>query len=239
MGSDGLKLVATGGTTIGTQPHISSFSTEEMVAASEVAHSHGKIITAHALSVEAMRQAADAQIDGIEHLGFLVGPGQSAFDAPLAERLVDQGITFGTTLGVNLDYIDLAERDLAPDYELIGQRDRSAYYIQNANWLHAMGGRLVAASDAGWKYTPFGKFVAELRLLAAAGLGPLEVIHAATAGPAKYLKIEHVGRLERGRAADLLIVDGDASSDVAALGEVRTVVLGGEVVVARDVASTR
>jgi imidazolonepropionase-like amidohydrolase len=231
MGSDGIKLVASGGTTLGTLPHLPSFSTEEMAAASEVAHAQGKVITAHALPVEAMRRAADARIDGIEHLGFLVGPGESEFDPKLAERMVDQGMTFGTTLGVNLGYIALAERDLASDYELNDQRERSAYYIRNAQQLHRMGARLVAASDAGWKYTPFGEFATELRLLAAAGLSPLEVVHAATAGAAEYLRVPEVGRLEVGRAADLLVVDGDASTDVRALGAVRAVFAGGEQVV--------
>jgi imidazolonepropionase-like amidohydrolase len=175
-----------------------------------------------------MRQAADAQIDGIEHLGFLVGPGESVFDSPLAQRMIDQGMVFGTTLGVNLAYVELAERDHAPDYELDSQRDRSGYYIRNASHLHAMGARLVAASDAGWKYTPFGGFVSELKLLASAGLNPLEVIHAATAGPADYLKIDHIGRLEVGRSADLLLVAGDASSDISALGEVLSVYLAGD-----------
>jgi imidazolonepropionase-like amidohydrolase len=234
MGSDGLKLVASGGTTIGTVPHVSSFSTEEMTAASTVAHAHGKVITAHALPVEAMRQAADAGIDGIEHLGFLVGPGESRFDEPLARRMVDQGMTFGTTLGVNRRYIRLAEDDQASDYELEGQRERSAYYIRNANELHRLGARLVAASDAGWKYTPFGDFISELRLLAMAGLSPLEVIHAATAGPAEYLRVPEVGRLEPGRHADLLVVDGDASATVEALSAVRAVFLAGRQVVTRE-----
>ena len=227
LGSDGIKIVASGGTTLGTQPHEASFSVEELAAAAGVAHGAGKLITAHALPIEAMRRSLDAGLDGIEHLAFLHGPGRSEFDEEVAARIVRQGVTLGSTIGVNSRYVSLAQQDEVSDYELDEQRQRTAYYLANAARLHAMGARLVAASDAGWKYTRFGEFAVELQLLAGAGLSPREVIHAATAGAAEYLRLADVGRVAPGFQADLLLVAGDPLSEIEAFGDVQAVYRAG------------
>jgi imidazolonepropionase-like amidohydrolase len=226
-GADGLKIVASGGGTLGTRPHEASFSTDELAAAAGVAHETGKVITAHALPIEAMQRSLDAGLDGIEHLGFLDGPGHSEFDEAVAARIVDQGVTLGSTVGVNARYVSLAEGDKVSDYELDEQRERTAYYVANAGRLHRMGARIVAASDSGWKYTRFGEFALELELLASAGISQCEVIHAATAGAAEALRVADVGRVAPGFEADLLLVAGDPLGSITALRDVRAVYRAG------------
>jgi imidazolonepropionase-like amidohydrolase len=230
MGSDGLKIVGSGGTTIGTKPHEASYSVDELRAASEVAHANGKVITSHALPLEAMRRALEADIDGIEHLGFLSSATESTFDVDLARRMADKGMTFGSTLGVNKAYIGLAADGLTPDYELESQRYRSKYYIDNARQLHEVGGRLVAASDAGWKFTPFGRFSEELMLLGQAGLSPMHVIAAATSISADYLRLADVGRLAPGFSADFVVVNGDPIVDLGVVENIVSVGARGQVV---------
>lgn len=230
LGADGLKIVGSGGGTLGTVPARPSFETEELAAAVAVAHDVGTPITAHALPVEAIRRALEAGIDGIEHLAFLEAGSTSRFDMQLAQRLVARAIALGSTLGVNYRYLGLARRDQVSDYELEEQQDRTDYYLAHARRLHELGARLVAASDSGWKYTRFGDFGLELRLLQAAGLSPLDVLHAATAGAAEYLRLHHVGRLAVGWAADLLVVSGYPTLDVAALASVRAVYRAGRLI---------
>lgn len=56
----------------------------------------------------------------------------------------------------------------------------------------------------------------ELQLMVEAGMKPLEAIHSATAENAKMLQInDKTGTIEVGKQADLLVLNGDPSSDIA------------------------
>jgi imidazolonepropionase-like amidohydrolase len=83
----------------------------------------------------------------------------------------------------------------------------------------------------------FGRRIAEfprafIRLTSEAGVAPLELIRMVTQAPAQGLGIDaEVGTLELGKAADLLLLDGDPMEDVAALTRVRAVFRGGRLVV--------
>ena len=86
----------------------------------------------------------------------------------------------------------------------------------------AAGGTLVAGTDpTGWGGTlPGPGNHAELRLLAAAGFPPLEVIRIATSEGARVLGIDgRVGSLRPGLQADLLLVDGRPDEDIAQIGK--------------------
>ena len=227
MGSDGIKIVASGGGTLGTRPWEASFSAKAIRAAVDVAHNAGKLITAHALAIDSIRRAINAGVDGIEHIAFLGRDNQPALNDSLAELIVKRAITFGSTLGVNYRYLGLASADIVSDYELSEQQNRTGYYLENARQVHALGARIVAASDSGWKYTLFGEFDKELDLLHRAGLATREVIHAATAGAADHLRLPSLGRLAPGYEADMIVVDGNPIADVTALKSVSAVYRAG------------
>jgi imidazolonepropionase-like amidohydrolase len=100
----------------------------------------------------------------------------------------------------------------------------------NARRLRAAGVTLLAGSDTQPGVFPGAGLHRELALLHAAGLEPLEAIRAATLHPARFLAggaEPDVGRIAVGARADLLLVDGDPTRDLAALHAIRAVVLGG------------
>jgi imidazolonepropionase-like amidohydrolase len=67
-----------------------------------------------------------------------------------------------------------------------------------------------------------------MEAMQAAGLTPLEVLTASTRGGAIAMGLDpSIGTVEKGKAADLLIVGGDPAADVANLRRVRYVVRGG------------
>lgn len=90
--------------------------------------------------------------------------------------------------------------------------------------LHDAGVPIVAGTDA-----PAGLTMnRELEIYAEAGLTPAQVIHTATLGPARVMKLDRLsGSIAVGKAADLILVDGDPLADVRDLRNVVTTVRGG------------
>jgi imidazolonepropionase-like amidohydrolase len=82
----------------------------------------------------------------------------------------------------------------------------------------AAGGLLLSGSDP----TGYGGVVPgysnqrEIELLVEAGFSPLDAIKIATLNGAQYLgRADHIGSIAKGKAADLLVVTGDPSSNIA------------------------
>ncbi len=67
--------------------------------------------------------------------------------------------------------------------------------------------------------------------MVSAGMTPMEVIVGSTGAAAAALELDHeLGTLEAGKAADILIVAGDAAADVEALAAVQVVLKDGMIV---------
>lgn len=83
--------------------------------------------------------------------------------------------------------------------------------------LHAAGVTLLAGTDAGNPGTTHGAGLhGELALLVRAGLSPMQALVAATAAPASRFGLDDRGRIAPGLRADLLLVDGDPTTDITA-----------------------
>jgi imidazolonepropionase-like amidohydrolase len=68
-------------------------------------------------------------------------------------------------------------------------------------------------------------------LLVQTGLTPLAAIQAATISPAEFMrKLDQYGSIERGKAADLLILDANPLADIANTKRISAVVVGGRLV---------
>lgn len=90
---------------------------------------------------------------------------------------------------------------------------------------------IAMGTDAGNPLTLHGPAVyAEMEAMQSAGMSPMQVLVAATRGGATAMGLEkEIGTVEKGKAADLLVVGGDPTADVANLRKVRYVVRGGVV----------
>lgn len=97
--------------------------------------------------------------------------------------------------------------------------------------LHQAGVRYVAASGApSYGVLPGGGLHVELALLQSIGLAPHEVLAAATSNLADAMRWRDLGSVAPGKRADLLILGSDPRRSLAALEDIRTVILGGTVV---------
>ncbi len=88
---------------------------------------------------------------------------------------------------------------------------------------------IAMGTDAGNPLTLHGPSIyAEMEAMQAAGLTPMQVLVASTRGGARAMgRDKEIGTIEKGKLADLLIVNADPTADVANLRKIRYVVRGG------------
>jgi imidazolonepropionase-like amidohydrolase len=118
---------------------------------------------------------------------------------------------------------------LARRSERVAAQERIA--AANLKTLVAAGIPIATGTDAGNPLTLHGPAIyAEMEAMQAAGMTPMQVLVASTAVAARAMGMEKVtGTIEAGKDADLLLVGGDPSADVANLRKVRYVVRAGAV----------
>jgi imidazolonepropionase-like amidohydrolase len=91
------------------------------------------------------------------------------------------------------------------------------------------GVRIVIGSHSSVPYADLGfAYFREMELLHEAGLSNLEIITAATMENARFFRIEErLGSVEKGKLADLILVEGDPLKDISAMRKVKKVMLNG------------
>jgi imidazolonepropionase-like amidohydrolase len=112
-------------------------------------------------------------------------------------------------------------------------------YVRNCGWkkealdarFYQLGAKFLAGSAATtYGVMPGSGLRLELALLHRIGLSAREAIAAATTNYADVYGWRDVGRIESGRAADILILDADPRSDLSALEQVNKLVYRGSVI---------
>jgi imidazolonepropionase-like amidohydrolase len=222
-GADYVKVMAGGARSVLREnPEPSQLTKEEMDALVDEAHRLGLRVAAHAEGLGAVRLAVEGGVDTVEH-------GLSLHRAP---ELLDLMARCGTVLVPTLTtFHDVGERfDSIFTPRLVEQakRQREEAYLTLLAARQA-GVTLAMGFDSG----PPGGDALELVRMVDGGLSAHEGITAATHGSARALGLDHVGTIEPGKAADLLVLETDPLQDVKVLTrpeEISMVVSSGRVV---------
>jgi imidazolonepropionase-like amidohydrolase len=225
-GVDNVKLGASG---VEVGPHaytwMTTLSEEEIRAAVSEAHRWGRTVAIHCQSYDAAKFALRAGADTIEHGTRL---DDEAIDLFRRSRTV-----LVPTLSTLFSVLELGERlNLLPKH-------REEMAVNRPLWLDSLkrargaGVPIAAGGDIGNRF-PHGANARELQYLVEAGLTPLEAIQAATGTAALALRKEaSLGALSPGKAADLVVLDGDPLADIRLLQDrarIRIVLQGGRLV---------
>ena len=232
-GADFIKVMATGGSTVTSDPYRPAYSVQELATIVEEAHKRERIVASHCRCVDGMVNVLDAGIDIIVHGFFALDESTREFNPRVAERIAEQGVWVNPTLQISrarIREMDSREAELTTDEAERLDRSRRGFHdgLEECRRLIEAGVRLVAGSDCGWDYCAFGQTADEIGALAEAGLSPTDAVLAGTRNGAEALKIlDRVGTVEAGKDADLLVVEGDPTRDIAALKKVIAVFKGG------------
>ncbi len=110
--------------------------------------------------------------------------------------------------------------------------------LQVVGAMHRAGVPLLAGTDTAWiqPYTYAGfSLHDELALLVKAGLTPIESLQTATINPARFLGMEKdLGTIEKGKVANLVLLDADPVSDIRNTQKIDSVVLKGKLLTRTD-----
>ncbi|HEX6199014.1 MAG TPA: amidohydrolase family protein, partial [Thermoanaerobaculia bacterium] len=109
-----------------------------------------------------------------------------------------------------------------------GSPSRFQHALDAVRSLHAAGVPILAGTDAPNPGTVHGASLhQEMELLVKAGLTPAEALAAATSAPADAFGLDDRGRIAPGLRADLLLVEGDPTTEITATRAIRRIWKGG------------
>ncbi|GAB2895149.1 amidohydrolase family protein [Streptomyces mayteni] len=202
-GADVLKFMASGG--LGTYPEedpgIPELSPAELAAGIAEAHKFHKRAAAHAYSTESIRNAIEAGVDTVEHGAFM--------DDETVALMVERGTAHVPTISGLIA--------IAFQYRMIGQESMARRILTDIIDRLRNSARLtwLAGVPVGTGTDTSGEVVEELELLQeATGAATVDVLRAATSTAAGIAGVgEQTGSLVPGKAADVLVVDGDVLAE--------------------------
>jgi len=228
-GAEFLKIFTSGGVmSMKTSPDARNFTLPEIEAICDEAASQGRRVAAHAIATQGIKNAILGGVTTIEH--------GSKLDDEAIQMMLDRGTYLVPTLAIGHNSFG-SDDPQVPSYArakgalIMDQHRRSVRLAAEA------GVKIVLGTD-GSDFAPFGHNAQELELLVDAGVRPIDALRAGTSIAAEALGIDHLtGSIQVGKAADLLLVDGDPLADVRILQDlarIKRVYLAGRLVVDRD-----
>jgi imidazolonepropionase-like amidohydrolase len=222
-GAHFIKAMATGGVlTPGVVPTQTALQQDELEQVARESHNAGRRAACHAIGNGGIKNAIRAGIDSIEH-GFYL-------DDEALEMAVDRGTVLVPTLIAVNQIVNNGKTGAMPDWVVEKAESESGHHRESFGAAVRSGMKIAAGTDAGTPFNPHTYMPQELALMVEYGLRPMDAIVAATKNAAENLGLApDVGTLEVGRLADVIVVDGDPSTDIAAVGRVRFVMKDGTV----------
>jgi hypothetical protein len=212
-----------------------------VAAVVRAAHVRGKLAVVHVGTLADALVAIDAGADGLAHLFTDRAPdagfgryvaAHRAFVIPTLTVLHSVvGMPGGTELSKDARLSPwlspAASGTLLASFPFKGSHDISGAELA-VRQLKAAGVPLLAGTDAPNPGTAHGiSLHQEMENLVHAGLTPTEALAAATGTPARIFRLTDRGRIEVGRRADLVLVDGDPTRDITATRAIAGIWKGG------------
>jgi imidazolonepropionase-like amidohydrolase len=217
-GADFIKICATGGITSVTDSWDEpQFTIEEIRTAVEEAAAKRRRVAVHAEGIDGIRNAVQAGIHSLEHGWFI------------DEQAVDKMLEMKTWWVPTLALVPLSVKKRGSDKSWAGHqmgqedvKDKEIYdrmQEQIPIWKDAVrrGVKVAMGTDQSHRLL-VGENMVELEFMVNwLGMTPMQVIVASTSKAAECIERPELGALVAGKAADVLVVDGNPLDDVSVM----------------------
>ena len=193
-----------------------TFSVEELKAAVAIAKSGGRFVAVHSSTPEGMIRSIAAGVSTIEH-------GDNGTEE-IFKLMKERGVALCPTLaaGDAIAQYNGWKKGIDPEPARITAKRASFKAALRSGVTICMGG------DVG--VFPHGENAREMEMMVEYGMQPLEVLKSATSVNADVFGYgDKIGRIKKGMLADILIVNGDPSTDINAIKNVRLVMKDGKI----------
>jgi imidazolonepropionase-like amidohydrolase len=223
MGVDWLKLFITGGIAGSRESMYEiQLSYEEIKAACDVAHNKGLKVCAHTGCSEAAKIGVRAGLDCIEH-GY-------ELDEEACDLMADQGVYYCPTLSVTQDEAYMRRWEW-PEYSIQRALEGAELHRRSFEQAVKAGVTIVNGADL----NPIAETaIPEIEWVVKAGLSPAQALLASTRNAAQMCGVlDHLGTVETGKLADLIVMEQNPLETVSALRDIRLVLKEGQVVINR------
>ena len=229
-GSDYIKIVVDDGALYDLK--LPTLDESTLRAVIDASHRHGSLAVVHVMTKKVASEAISSGADGLMHI---------FADTPIDEELIQAALRHKIFVVPTLCAIESIagssggpaiseDPQLAPFLSSEQQRNLAAAFPPSygrhmktalaedaVRQLFRAGVPILAGTDAPNPGTAHGAGLhLELELLVEAGLKALDALRAATSIPADAFHLPDRGRIAPGLKADLVLVDGDPSTDIAA-----------------------
>ena len=206
-GVDIIKLVISGDTFVPHAPSDSTVMSEaEVAAAAEVVHAHGKRMSAHARSADAVKLCVRHGVKVIYHANFLDDEALDLLEENRDWIFVSPNIGF-TAIAAHEGEQWFSEEEV----QELGFREELEGAAEGLKELMRRGVRILGGGDYGFGLTPHGDNARDLdHLVRYCGFTPMEALLSMTKNGGAAMDLpDQLGQIQEGFLADLLLVDGN------------------------------
>ncbi len=210
-GVDIIKLVISGDTFVPHAPSTSTVMSEaEVAAVAEVVHAHGRRMSAHARSAEAVKLCVCHGVKVIYHANFVDEEAIDMLEANKDWLFVSPNIGF-TAIAAYEGQEWFTEQQVIE----LGFREELESAAKGLQELKKRGVRILGGGDYGFSLTPHGNNARDLdHLIRYCEFTPMEALLSMTKhGGAAMDMPDELGQIREGFLADLLLVNGNPLDD--------------------------
>jgi imidazolonepropionase-like amidohydrolase len=208
-GADWIKLATTGGVlSVSDVPTSSQLTVEEIATAVYEAAAQEKRCMAHAQGSQGIKNALIGGVASIEHGVYL--------NDELIDLMLQKDVYLVPTLVAPLAVAEYAREhpDILPP--VMAEKANDVIEAHQQSFRHAVkaGVKIAMGTDSGvGKHGENGR---ELLLMVENGMTTMQALVASTQNAARLLHLnKHIGTLEVGKLADIIVVKGDVLEDIS------------------------
>jgi len=231
-GADFIKICTSGGVMSPTDPvDTPQLTIDEIKAVCDETHQVGKFVASHAHGPTGIMNALLGGVKSIEH--------GSIQTKETVRAMVEHDAIHVPTLVASWNIVQKGTAAGIPEWAVIKAKEIAEYPPKSLMLCYKAGVKVAAGTDAGTPFNCHGENAKELELMVAAGLKPIEAITCATKVGAEACWLgAKTGTIEKGKWADLIVVNGDPTADVKILQDktkIRLVMKAGSVEINRGI----